>query len=290
MKHLFTCALFFSATFLSAQTPSETPSSEKHGKLEQSDYQLGVFVNVYEPQLVDYSILNTLIINPSDLNLPADIDSFTRRPDSQEGSQSTASVVLSTAFSPYSKRKEGFNKQQLFRVALAFRDVNTYESSYNRTENNLIDSISVSRDYFVNANQKVLGVETMYTFGTDAEKPVHVFAGIGLSAGFTVSSTLEINSNKTNINKKVDGLNATTFIPSSTSVKGKNAVYYGAFIPVGLHARVKKNFGILAEVRYGIYSANSSDGGPQFSRNSIFAGIGLRYSFGVFESKGPATY
>ncbi|MFM2285108.1 MAG: hypothetical protein RLZZ543_605 [Bacteroidota bacterium] len=289
MKHLSITALLFCGSLLQAQSTLGDNKEVKKGIFTQSNYQLGVFFNAYAPVLTDYQLIQTLASSPADLNLPANIDAFTRRLDSQEGNQGTASVVLSTAFSPWSKKKEAYNKQHLLRVGLNFRDVNTYETSYNFAETITPDS-SISRDYVVNANQKVLGVETMYSISTDAEKAVNVFVGLGLTAGYTVSSSLEVNSNLNIIKKQADGANATKFIPNNRIIKGKSAMYSGVFIPAGIHARVRKNVGVLAEFRYSMFNTSASNGGPKFSRNSIFAGIGIRYTFGVFESKGPALY
>lgn len=286
MKHLVTCFLIVSGLSLSAQTPAADSKPTSNKRFSLSDYQLNVSFNAYKPELTDYQTLKLIAANAADLNLPTNIDSFSRRPDSQEGSQGTALVVLSASFSPYSKKKEGYNKQQLWRVGLSFRDVNTYESSYNFAQTITQDS-STSRDYLVNANQKVLGLETMYTFSTDVEKPVNVYVGLGLTAGYSISSNMEVNSNFNTIMKQPDGVNQTTFTPSSSIIKGKNAMYMGVFIPAGFHVRVKKNIGVLAEFRYGMYSTTISSG-PKFSRNSVFAGIGLRYTLGVFEDKKPA--
>ncbi len=287
MKQTFTFFFILFQLLLNAQTPSnETQPAVKPKLLNQADYQFGVFFNAYSPVLTDYSTLKSIAVNPAELNLPANIDSFTRRPDSQEGSQGTAMIVLSTSFSPYSKSKERVNRQHAFRVGLSFRDVNTYESSYNYSIN-INDSTTKSRDYFVNGNQKFLGLETMYTISSDDEKPVNVYIGLGLSAGYSIASTLEVNSNLNTILKQFDGNSQTQFTPNSSIIKGKNALYTGVFIPAGVHVRVRKNLGALAEFRYGMYSTAISGGGPKYSRNSVFAGIGIRYTFGVFEDRKP---
>ena len=55
------------------------------------------------------------------------------------------------------------------------------------------------------------------------------------------------------------------------------------YIPAGVHIRVRKNLGVLTEVRYAFSGNSSSGAGTSFTRTEFFAGVGLRYTLGVFD-------
>jgi len=266
-----------------AQVIAQTVEPEKMKKFKLADFQLAGFFTTYTPQLVDYNSITQLATNPADLQVPENINNYTRRLDSQEGSQGTAAIQGSISLNPFNKKKGEFNEKQTWRIGLTFWDMNTYESSYNISVPTGIDTLSESRDYFVNAGQSALMIETSYSFSTNAKRPVYAYGGLGAQFGFTLSSNLEVNNNKTFITRFPDGQEDSQFEPSSTIVSGKSSMLWAVFIPAGVHIRVRKNLGVLTEVRYAFSANNSSAAGLSFNRQVIYAGVGLRYTLGAFE-------
>jgi hypothetical protein len=281
MKKILGLALL---TALSAsQAISQTQDTEKFKKFKLADFQFAGYFTTYSPQLVDYNTINKLSLNPTELQLPDNIDAYTRRTDSQEGSQGTASIVASIALNPFNKKKGEYNEKQIWRMGLSFRDINTYESAYNISEPTSVDSISQSRDYFVNVGQSALLLETSYSFATDPKKPLHAFIGLGGQFGFSLNSSLEVNSNLNVITQLPQGGSETEFTPNNFVVKGQSSMLWSVYIPAGVHIRVRKNLGVLTEVRYAFSGNSSSGAGTSFTRPEFFAGVGLRYTLGVFD-------
>ena len=279
-KHLL---LLISLSLFGFSLCAQQGNEPKMKKFKISDFQFAGYFTTYSPQLVDYQTIFSLAANPTEIQLPSNIDDYTRRANSQEGSQGSATIMASFAINPFNKKKGEYIERQIWRFGLGYRDINTYESSYNISIPTAVDTVSESRDYFVNAGQSALAIETSYTFSTDATRPVKAYIGFGVQAGFTIGSNLEVNSNTNFITKLPGGGSETTFTPNNFIVKGKNAMNYSVFIPAGAHIRVRKNLGVITEVRYAFTSNSSSGGGPSFTRPEIYAGVGLRFTIGAFE-------
>ncbi len=279
-KYLYTVIVCFA---FYCTIKAQTEASAEFKKFKMADFQFAGYFTTYSPQLVDYTTINKLSINEADLQLPANIDAYTRRSDSQEGSQGTVSIVGSVALNPFNKERGEYNEKQVWRMGLSFRDINTYESAYNISEPTGVDSVSQSRDYFVNAGQSALLLETSYSFATDPKKPLHAFIGLGGQFGFSLSSNLEVNSNLNVITQLPQGGSETEFTPNNFIVKGQNSLLWAVYVPAGVHIRVRKNLGILTEVRYAFSGNSSSGAGTSFTRPEFFAGVGLRYTLGVFD-------
>jgi hypothetical protein len=279
-KHLL---LLIVPSFIGFSSLAQQDVEPKMKKFKFSDFQFIGYFTTYSPQLVDYQTVSSLAASPTEIQLPSNIDSYSRRLDSQEGSQGSTTVMASFSINPFNKKKGEYNERQIWRFGLGYRDINTYESSYNISLPTLVDTISESRDYFVNAGQSVLAIESSYTFSTDATKPVKAYIGLGAQAGFTIGSNLEVNSNINLITKLPGGGSETVFTPNNFIAKGKNAMTYSIFIPAGAHIRVRKNLGVITEVRYAFASNSSAGGGPSFTRPEIYAGVGLRFTIGAFE-------
>ncbi|MEX1189488.1 MAG: hypothetical protein WED33_09535 [Bacteroidia bacterium] len=275
--------------FIAFQCNAQTESSENFKKFKLSDFQFAGYFTTYSPQLVDYNTIGKLAVNADELQLPADIANYTRRVDSQEGSQGTAAIYASIALNPFNKKKGEYNEKQVWRMGLTFRDINTYESAYNISIPTGIDSVSQSRDYFVNAGLTALMVETSYSFATDPKKPLQAFIGLGTQFGFSLSSNLEINSNENIITDLPDDVSETVFTPNNFNVSGQNSILWGVYVPAGVHIRLRKNLGVLTELRYGIGGNNSSASGTSFTRTEFFAGVGLRYTLGAFDDNKNST-
>ena len=262
---------------------SQTAENESYKKFKMADIQFSGYFTTYSPQLVDYTAISNLATSVDDLQVPDDINTYTRRNDSQEGSQGTVAIYASIALNPFNKKKGEYNEKQIWRMGLSFRDINTYESSYNLSIPTGFDTLSQTRDYFVNAGQSALLIETSYSISTDSRKPVHAFIGLGAQFGFTVGSNLEVNTNFNEIIDLPDGGTETTFTPNSFIVNGQNSLLWSAYVPAGVHIRVRKNLGILTELRYAIAGNSSSAAGLSFTRPEFFAGVGLRYTLGAIE-------
>ncbi|MCB0820636.1 MAG: hypothetical protein KDC13_08435 [Bacteroidetes bacterium] len=266
-----------------SQAFSQSSETEKFKKFKMADFQLAGFFTTYSPQLVDYTTITKLAANVADLNLPTNIDSYIRRQDSQEGSQGTVAIQASIALNPFNKKKGEYNEQHTWRLGLTYRDINTFESSYNISVPTGIDTVSESRDYFVNAGQSALLFETSYSLSSDAKRPVYAYAGLGAQFGISVASNLEVNNNRTVITAFPDGQEDSQFEPSSVLIKGNSSMLWSTFISAGAHIRVRKNLGVLTEVRYAFSGNNSSAAGVSYTRQVIYAGVGLRYTLGAFE-------
>jgi hypothetical protein len=279
-KHIIIAVAF---SLISLSMNAQQGNELKMKKFKLSDFQFAGYFTTYSPQLVDYNTISSLATNSSDLLLPDSISFYTRRNTSQEGSQGSASIIASFSINPFNKKKGEYNERHVWRFGLAYRDINTYESSYNISVPTSVDTVSKSQDYFVNASQSSLGFETSYTISTDANKPVKAFIGLGVQAGLTLGANLEVNSNVNLITKLPGGGNETIFTPNNYIVKGKSAMNYSFYIPAGAHIRVRKNLGVLTEVRYAFASNSSNGGGPSFTRSEIYAGVGLRFTIGAFE-------
>lgn len=278
--------LLFQLGFVLATTQviAQAQDAEKFSRFKLADFQVAGFFTTYSPQLVDYNAIAGLAANVNELQIPANIADYTRRLDSQEGSQGTAAFQGSIALNPFNKKKGEYRENQTWRLGILFRDINTYESSYNVSIPTGIDTVvSESRDYFVNAGQSALLLETSYAFSTNSKRPVYAYAGIGAQFGFTVSSNLEVNNNKTFITRLPSGQEDTQFEPSNFEVKGTSSILWSVFIPAGVHIRVRKNLGVLTELRYAISANNNSTANLSFNRQVIYAGVGLRYTLGAFE-------
>lgn len=275
--------LIITLVFSGLSAISQQGTELKMKKFKLSDFQFAGYFTTYSPQLVDYQTISSLASNPAELQLPDSISFYTRRNTSQEGSQGSASIIASFSLNPFNKKKGEYNERHVWRFGLAYRDINTFESSYNISTPTSVDTVSRSQDYFVNASQSSLGIETSYTISTDANKPVKAFIGLGLQAGFALSTRLEVNSNVNLITKLPGGGSETVFTPNNFIVKGNKAMNYSIYIPAGAHIRVRKNLGVVTEVRYAFASNSSSGGGPSFSRPEIYAGVGLRFTIGAFE-------
>jgi len=285
MKHalLFTFITAFLGTSVDAQMNPEL----KFKKFKLSDFQFTGYFTSSPNQLVEYTTIRDLASNPEELALPDSIDSYTRRETSQEGSQGSAAVIASFSFNPFNKERGEYNERQVWRIGLAFRGMKTFESSYNKStsspgmDSTIVD-VTESRDYFVNASQTGLMLETSYSFSSDPTKPVKAFIGVGAQFGYTIGSRMEVNSNTNIITQYIDE-SETVFTPNNFNVNGKNSMLWGVFIPAGVHIRVRKNLGVVTEVRYGLTGNNSS--AISFTRSTVYAGVGLRFTLGTFEDK-----
>lgn len=281
MKKQLRAAIFI--LFTANQVFAQSAETEEFKKFKMADFQLAGFFTTYSPQLVDYNTITKLAASVEELNLPPNIDAYTRRLDSQEGSQGTVAIHASIALNPFNKKKGEYNERHTWRLGLTFRDINTFESSYNISIPTGIDTVSESKDYFVNAGQSALLFETSYSLSTDAKRPVYAYAGLGAQFGLSVASNLEVNNNRTIITAFPDGQEDSQFEPSSVVIKGNNSMLWSAFISAGAHIRVRKNLGVLTEVRYAFSGNNSSSAGVSYTRQVFYAGVGLRYTLGAFE-------
>ena len=101
-KHLL---LLISLSLFGFSLFAQKDNEPKMKKFKISDFQFAGYFTTYSPQLVDYQTIFSLAANPTELQLPSNINDYTRRPDSQEGSQGSATIMASFAINPYNKKK-----------------------------------------------------------------------------------------------------------------------------------------------------------------------------------------
>jgi len=256
---------------------------EAKGKWAKNDYQFSGYFNAHSSYLTDYA---SAIKNASDEKsfvVPDSISQYIQRTDRQQGSEGGYSLYLSAGFNPVSKKTGEVNKRRIARIGLGFQDIVTIETAYTRTEVLNADT-SVSRDYFINGKQQVISIDGMYTFSTDVDKAVNVFAGFGAGVGFSVSHLLEENFNRNLIVRVDNGGTVNDFTRNFVEHNGKVTINLGLFLPVGLNARIYKNVSAMIEAR-GALNYVQTLGGTSFIRPHILAGFGLRYTFGEFPDR-----
>jgi len=256
---------------------------EAKGKWAKNDYQFSGYFNGHSSYLTDYASAIQNAKNESAFVVPDSISLYTKRNDRQQGSVGGYQVYLSAGFNPVSKRDGSVNKRRIARIGLSFQELVTLETAYTRTEVLNADT-SISRDYFINGKQQVVSIDGMYSFSTDPEKAVNVFAGLGVGIGFSVSHILEENFNRNLIVRVDNGGTINDFTPNFVEHSGKTIVNLGVFLPVGLNARIYKNLSAVIEAR-GALNYIQTFGGTSFIRPHVLAGFGLRYTFGEFPER-----
>lgn len=274
------CLLFC----LTLEAQIEYPYPIKPWSLQQ--FKLVGGYNAYSPQLTDYGSIAELAKSASDLSIPADISAFNRRSDSQQGSLGNLVMMASAGFSPGNAAEKTINTRKLLQFSLGYTEVSTLEAAYSINQRifSTPDS-SLSRDYFVYGRQRAVILEGAYLFRTDVERAVYAYGGAGLQLGMSISSTLEENTNRSFIYTSNDS-SATTFIPNIKEIKGAPYLNTGLVIPFGVHARIFKNWGAVADFRYAL-GYTQALGGPGFVRSHFQATLGLSYTLGKFPDRKP---
>jgi len=249
-------------------------------------YRFSGGYNIYNPTLTDYQTILKLAKNATEVELPADIDQFNRRNDSQQGSLGNLILTASAAYSPGNVNDKTVYRSRMVQFSIGYQDISTFEAAYSINQKLFANTdSSLSRDFFANGRQKTLMLEGAYLRSTDQERAVYLYAGLGLQLGMSLSSKLEVNTNRSYLYSSSDSSN-TTFIPKVSSLSGVSYLNTGLAIPFGLHARIWKNWGVAADFRY-VLGYSLAFGASGYGRSYMQAGLGLCYSFGKFPERKP---
>lgn len=288
MKNNFLLAAFLFAG-ISATTAQTLPDPPEQiwptKKWNFQSVRLNAYYNIYSPSLVDYEAIKGLAKDIKSLSIPDDINKFNRREDSQQGGLGNLVIVGSVGFSPKSKGDNTINRRKTVQLGLGYQDLSTFETAYSINEKVTGTDSSISRDYFVSGRQKAMFLQGAYIWNTDPNKAVNLYAGLGLDLGYSLSSVLVENTNKSFIYTSNDST-SNTFIPNEKTLDGIGYLNIGLVVPFGFHARIYKNWGTTAEFRYALNSTSAS-GASSFVRSHFQAGLGVRYTFGKFADRKP---
>jgi hypothetical protein len=288
MKNSFFLAafLFGSISVTTAQTLPDPP--EQIWPTKKWNFQsvrLNAYYNIYSPKLVDAAAIKLLAADANTLSIPSDLADFNRREDSQQGSLGNLVVIGSVAFSPKSKNDNTINRRKTVQLGLGYQDLSTFETAYSINEKVTGTDSSISRDYFVSGRQKAMFLQGAHIWNTDPDKAVNIYAGVGLDLGYSLSSVLVENTNKSYIYTSSDS-SSNTFLPNEKTLDGVSYFNVALVVPFGFHARIYKNWGTTAEFRYALNSTIAS-GASSLVRSHFQAGLGVRYTFGKFADRKP---
>jgi hypothetical protein len=288
MKNNFLWAAFLFAG-ISATTAQTLPDPPEQiwptKKWNFQSVRLNAYYNIYSPKLVDAEAIKLLAADASTLSIPIDLANFNRREDSQQGSLGNLVVIGSVGFSPKSKNDNTINRRKTVQLGLGYQDLSTFETAYSINEKVIGTDSSISRDYFVSGRQKAMFLQGSYIWNSDPDKAVNIYAGIGLDLGYSISSVLVENTNKSYLYTSNDST-SNTFLPNEKTLDGIGSINVALVVPFGFHARIYKNWGTTAEFRYALNSMSAS-GASSLVRSHFQAGLGVRYTFGKFADRKP---
>jgi len=215
-------------------------------------------------------------------------------------------INVGVGFSPYSKKLGDYNRKMELKFGLSFANggwgAKSIEESATKAGDVFISpngaifsdtiSLTTTRDAY---EMNVLGLDVSFLGRTNQDKQLSLFAGIGLNAGFSITSDLmTVIHNTQDIVYTIDGYEISgpennyfnhAEKTDMSEIKTANSLMLRVYAPFGLDVRLSKKHRILS--KFHIYMQGQigadyqqlTDGSKYYIRPSVGMGLGLKYKF-----------
>lgn len=249
--------IYLAATvlFVSVSTFSQELPKEKSKKVTISEFHLqnGFLMN----SMIRGSLNDFNALAPSSSLLKNDFSDFNESNEIGQISNSYQAMYLGLRFN--NREKNNFLDNPVLRLGINYASSNSLSAHYSQEKRTPYDTLVSSqtgesfyvdsvhlKNYHMSQNMQQLRIDAALIFQTDPNFRFSFFAGIGISAGMSLKSEIEINYDESNTVESYGEINSHSYdMHDDYSSKReiyttKNITGATAYVPFGINLRLGK--------------------------------------------------